>query len=378
MKHKRIIATLLVIVTVFFAFTACTKNCTSTTELSANEVCELSKKFVGEIITYNKKGTKLAIGTGFVYSSDGKIVTNYHVIEDAYSATITINRKKYTLRSVLAYDKNIDLAVLKINAKDLDVPEICDRAHSVGETVYAFGCMGTTSTFSMGTIIADDMEIDDVHYVQHDAVISNNNSSGPLFNQRGEIIGINTIPEEYQDLNCAISVRELSNLKYNKALTIPEFYKKECDAFIKMRNYAIQEGWYDRHYNEYKLQLGCEYTSDYLIRCSRILYYSAGQNQIHLTLLFDDEIMFILYIDEADGDYPWALIDSDFYMKGRVSASTFKQNSLLRYTSDNLPSSSRNSFRELASSMAKYLILTMYDDLAPIGVKPENLGFVNF
>ena len=96
-------------------------------------------------------------------------------------------------------------------------------------------------------------------------------------------------------------------------------------------------------------------------------------------LFIDSDYLFVLNIDEADGVYPWALIDSDSYMKGRVSASTFKQNSLLRYTSDNLPSSSsRNSFRELASSMAKYLILTMYDDLAPIGVKPENLGFVNF
>ena len=453
MKHKRIIATLLVIVTVFFAFTACTKNCThqyddgkvttsatcertgvktftckkcgdtrtetiektshqyddgkvttsatceragiktftckncggeyadSFTTLSASEVYELSKNSVGEIIIFDKKGVELALGTGFVYSSDGKIVTNYHVIEDAYSATITINEIKYQIESVLAYDKNIDLAVLQINAKDLDVLRICDKKHSVGETVYAFGSSkGFTATFSRGIITSADRELNGVHYVQHDAAISGGNSGGPLINQYGEIIGINTLTiKDSQNLNFAISVGELSNLKYDTALTMKEFYEKECDVFLKMKNYAIQKGQYEKDDNTYEFEIGYSYSSDYANKYTRVLYYDAANDEIRLYLFIDSDYLFALNIDEVDGVYPWTLVDThSYYMQGILSGATFTSNTLLGYTSNNLPSSLRSSFRELASSMAKYLILTMYDDLAPIGVKPENLGFVNF
>ena len=95
------------------------------TELTANEVFELAKNSVGEITTYDKSGAELALGTGFVYSSDGKIVTNYHVIEDAYSAKIAIGGSTYTVQHVLAYDKNIDLAVLKISATGLTTLNVC-------------------------------------------------------------------------------------------------------------------------------------------------------------------------------------------------------------------------------------------------------------
>ena len=58
---------------------------------TATELYNQSVKYVGEIVTYDKSGNEYALGTGFVYSTDGKIITNYHVIDGAYSATITIN-----------------------------------------------------------------------------------------------------------------------------------------------------------------------------------------------------------------------------------------------------------------------------------------------
>ena len=85
---------------------------------TATELYNQSVKYVGEIRTYDSRGNEYTLGTGFVISSDGKIVTNYHVIEDAYSADITINDKKYIIDSVLAYDADIDLAVLKIMQMD--------------------------------------------------------------------------------------------------------------------------------------------------------------------------------------------------------------------------------------------------------------------
>ena len=120
---------------------------------TATELYNLSVKYVGEIVTYDKSGAELALGTGFVISSDGKIVTNYHVIDGAHSADITINNKKYTITKVLAYDENIDLAVVKVNATGLTTATICKKPVSVGATVYAIGSSrGLTNTYSQGII----------------------------------------------------------------------------------------------------------------------------------------------------------------------------------------------------------------------------------
>jgi len=352
------------------------------TELSASEVFELSKNSVGEIITYNKSGAELALGTGFVYSTDGKIVTNYHVIEDAYSAKITINGITYTIHSVLAYDKTIDLAVLKINAAGLIALDICTREHAVGKAVYAFGSSkGLTATFSQGIITYADREIDDVHYIQHDAAISSGNSGGPLINQYGEIIGINTMTiRDSQNLNFAISVNELDNLTYGTPLTVAQFYEKECDVFTKVKNYVIQNGSYDSSDNDYSLTLGYTYSSDYSSKYTRMISYDVADDELCLMFFIDADNLVYIHIDEVDGVYNWSYIDtSGYYMSGTLYAATYTSNHLLGYNYNNITSSSiRTSVRELASSMASLLIAYTNTDFAEISVTAADFGFINY
>ncbi|MBE7067680.1 MAG: serine protease [Clostridiales bacterium] len=357
-------------------------------ELPATDIFENSKNSIGEIITYDKSGGELALGTGFTYSADGKILTNYHVIEDAYSAKITINGQSYTVQSVLAYDKTIDLAVLKINATGLPVLKICTKIHPVGKAIYAFGSSkGLTATFSQGIITYADREMDGVHYVQHDAAISSGNSGGPLINQYGEIIGINTMTiRDSQNLNFAISVTELSNLNYGTPLTLAELYDKEnpeVDVFSKLKNYIIQKGKYDSEDNDYTLELGYTYSSDYTSKYSRSISYDVADNEISLMLFLSSDSLSALtsiYIDEIDGVYSWGYLDSyDDLMLGTVNGSTFTSNHLLGYSYNNITSSStRTAVRELASTMVQLSLLYMNTDFSAIGITAKDLGFVYF
>ena len=199
---------------------------------TATELYDLAVNFVGEIVTYDKNGSELALGTGVVVSSDGRIITNYHVIDSAYSAKITIGDKTYPITSVLAYDVDIDLAVLKIDAEGIMYAKVCKNAPKTGETVYAIGSSkGLTNTYSQGIVTQAGREIEGVTYIQHDASITNGNSGGPLLNVYGEVIGINTfIVADSQNLNFAIFTSELDNLAYGDATTLSALYDRYCVA----------------------------------------------------------------------------------------------------------------------------------------------------
>lgn len=208
----------------------------NSTIYSPTDIYNQSVKFVGEIVTYDRGGNELALGTCFVYSSDGKIITNYHVIEGAGSAKVDINGKTYRVESVLAYDTTIDLAVIKINATGLDAATISKRQVQVGDTVYAIGSSrGMTNTYSQGIVTYANRVIDGVAYVQHDASITHGNSGGPLINEYGEVIGINTWTiSDSQNLNFAISTNEINTLVYNPPLSLPELTTQNLTPFQQL------------------------------------------------------------------------------------------------------------------------------------------------
>ena len=137
-------------------------------------------------------------GSGFIISEDGYIVTNYHVIEDASEIQVTLTTRQQFTAKLIGGDAKTDLALLKIEAGETlpTVPAGDSDSLEVGEWVMAIGNpFGLGHTVTTGIVSAKGRTIgagpyDD--FIQTDASINPGNSGGPLFNMRGEVIGINT------------------------------------------------------------------------------------------------------------------------------------------------------------------------------------------
>ncbi|MCB1277571.1 trypsin-like peptidase domain-containing protein [Prosthecobacter sp.] len=139
------------------------------------------------------------LGSGVIVSKEGHVVTNYHVIEGAVVSDIQVttnDNKKYPAL-ILGFNKERDIALLKIESTRLDFPALSfansDDA-KVGQIVLAVGNpFGLSGTVTQGIISARDRHLSDsqMDYLQTDTVINPGNSGGPLVNIRGEIIGIN-------------------------------------------------------------------------------------------------------------------------------------------------------------------------------------------
>jgi len=139
-----------------------------------------------------------SLGSGFVISSDGYIVTNNHVIEDADEISVNFPDGLSLAATVVGTDSQTDIAVLKV-AHDAPLPAVqfgdSDRAR-VGDWVLAIGNpFGFAGSVSAGIISARNRDINAGRYddfIQTDAAINRGNSGGPLFNMDGEVIGVNT------------------------------------------------------------------------------------------------------------------------------------------------------------------------------------------
>ena len=359
----------------------------SLSEFTATEIHDMMANSVGEIVTYDKSGNGLALGTCFVYSSDGHIITNYHVIDGAYSAEITLAGNTYKVQKVLAYDKDIDIAVLKIRASDLIAVDICSNEHKIGSTVYAFGSSkGLTATFSQG-IITSNRQLDGVMYVQHDAAISSGNSGGPLINSYGEVIGINTMTmKDSQNLNFAINVSELDNLVYGTPLSMSEFYEKECDVYEWLKNYIIANGTYNSKYNWYKLNIDTYSSVSSDTDYTWEITYFIDSNNIGLGFVIDDYEdsiwhMINIFLDgNIDGYYRWYYNNSEQdEMSGMIDGNTFNEDSTLTYTNHNISSSSkRASIRDLSSFMVDWMMDEVSTFLNRFGHSAKDFGFIHY
>ena len=146
---------------------------------------------------FGYRTTSAASGSGFVLSSDGYIVTNYHVIEDGSSVTVATYDGKTYPATVVGYDAENDVAVLKIDADGLTPVVLGSSEDSkVGDSVVAIGNPLGELTFSLtgGVISALDRSITvdgrSMDLIQTDCAINSGNSGGALFNMYGEVIGI--------------------------------------------------------------------------------------------------------------------------------------------------------------------------------------------
>ncbi len=166
----------------------------------SNDPSDTLKRFNGkENRSYRTEGS----GTGFIVDKNGYIITNHHVVEKADRIKVRLAGEEIDYRGrVVGFDKETDLAVLKIEAKQPLVPVQIGNSESVqvGDWVIAIGSpFGLQATVTAGIVSAERTSRDlpgagqFQNFLQTDAAINPGNSGGPLLNTRGEVIGVNTM-----------------------------------------------------------------------------------------------------------------------------------------------------------------------------------------
>jgi S1-C subfamily serine protease len=171
------------------------------TEFSLAEVFERSEMSVVQVNVL--RGGDGGIGSGFVYSKDGHIITNQHVVKDSTKVTVTFLDGESFIGDVIGIDRDLDIAVVKVDSKNperLQPLTIGDSSKlTVGQKITAignpFGLSGSMTSgivSQMGRLLPQETGYSIPDVIQTDAAINPGNSGGPLFNMNGEVVGINT------------------------------------------------------------------------------------------------------------------------------------------------------------------------------------------
>ena len=163
---------------------------------------EIYKKCIGSVVSITASAQSgKSSGTGIVLSADGYLITNHHVIENAQVIAVQTSDDRQFQASIIGSDEASDLAVLKVDATDLQPAEFGDSGKlAVGDRVVAIGDplgaqLRGTMTSGIVSAINRDLEVNDrtMTLIQTDAALNNGNSGGPLINCYGQVIGINTM-----------------------------------------------------------------------------------------------------------------------------------------------------------------------------------------
>ena len=165
--------------------------------MNVNSVVAISNQSTTNV--WGQTSQTASSGTGFIISADGYILSNYHVVEGARRLTVMTYMGQEYEAKLVGYDQMNDVAILKVEATDLDPVTIGSSEELiVGDQVVAIGNpLGElTSSLTVGYISAKDRTINTdgnlINMMQTDAAINPGNSGGPLFNMKGEVIGITT------------------------------------------------------------------------------------------------------------------------------------------------------------------------------------------
>jgi len=170
-------------------------------EFSLAEIFGIAEESVVQVNVL--RGNDGGIGSGFVYSNEGYIITNQHVVKDSTKVTVTFLDGESYIGDVVGKDRDLDIAVVKVNASNstyLQPLIIGDSSKlAVGEKIVAignpFGLSGSMTSgivSQIGRLLPQDTGYSIPNVIQTDAAINPGNSGGPLFNMKGEVVGINT------------------------------------------------------------------------------------------------------------------------------------------------------------------------------------------
>lgn len=205
--------------------------------------------------------TSAASGSGFVYTDDGYILTNYHVVEDATSITVSTYDGQSLAAELIGFDESNDIAVLKVEAEGL-VPVVLGDSENlnVGDSVIAIGNPLGELTFSLtaGAVSALEREITfsdglTMSLIQTDCAINSGNSGGALFNLYGEVIGItnakyssNNSSASIDNIGFAIPVNRVrpivDSIIENGYVIKPYIGVTIVDVSVEMQNYGLPQG----------------------------------------------------------------------------------------------------------------------------------------
>ena len=177
------------------------------------------------IVVSDAGGKPIAEGSGFIASSDGKIVTNHHVVAHGRSAIVKLNNGAFfAVDGVLADDAEHDLAIIKVSGKNLPVLPLADSDKlSVGDHVVAIGSpLGMQNSVSDGIVSAFREDTKGRQWIQTTAPASHGNSGGPLLTMQGEAAGVLTMKlSEGENLNFAVPSKLLANFEVLPLGTAP-------------------------------------------------------------------------------------------------------------------------------------------------------------
>ena len=194
--------------------TTTTETTTTTTETTNttidNNILDIESLLPSVVDVYCKfKNGQEGSGSGIIISTDGYIVTNYHVVKNAQGITIYTISNTQLSAEVIFTNETHDIALIKVNSSSLSVPDLGSSSKlKIGEEVIAIGSpLGLSSTVTKGIVSARrdllnvQLQLDENSFItvsipgaiQHDAALNPGNSGGPLFNSKGEVVGINNM-----------------------------------------------------------------------------------------------------------------------------------------------------------------------------------------
>jgi len=185
-------------------------------QIPPSELFARSSPAVVRVVSIGPDGTPIGQGSGFFASPDGKVVTNYHVIENAAAVVVYLeNNAQYPLEGVLGVSRDEDVAILKVMANN--VPHLrllSGNPPPVGSSVNAIGSpQGLTNSFSSGQVSGHRKISEGVSVIQCTAPISPGSSWGPLLDNAGQVVGITTAYlAGGQNLNFAVPSNRIQHL----------------------------------------------------------------------------------------------------------------------------------------------------------------------
>ena len=167
--------------------------------LTAQEIYRLVNPSVVQVMV--EVGNKMSLGTGVIFTEDGYILTNYHVVEGGSDCYIALDTGKSYQASYVAGDPVSDLAVLKVDGRGLPAAEFGESdLLTVGDKVYAIGNplgyeLWGTMTDGIVSAVDRDVQVDGrtMTLIQTNAALNSGNSGGPLINEYGQVVGLNVI-----------------------------------------------------------------------------------------------------------------------------------------------------------------------------------------